>query len=154
MPCSNITRGIDKRIYKVTIVFFAILLFVLSGCSLQEIRQEIFRIYTVDDIQNAEQKYVKKFDSNREVIFDETLEILKKMQVEVIKKDIEKFLIVAIRFDRLFSFCIDTTPVGILINETGQNSSEVIVASGNYPLGKFVSEKIFDGLTKNSGKKI
>ncbi|MFH1062893.1 MAG: hypothetical protein V1747_08455 [Candidatus Omnitrophota bacterium] len=121
---------------------------IVSGCSAMELRQEFLGIYTIGDIANAEKKYTHEFAAGSEAVFEKTLKILEVMQSEIIKKDIKRSLIVAQRFDRSFHSCIDTTEVCILVNPVNQGHSEVVVVSGNYSLAEFVSEKIFNELTK------
>jgi len=95
------------------------------------------------DVLSAEKQYKKSFNVDKDILFDRIVDTLKGMNASIYGKDRRKHFIVAMRFDRSFRACIDTTEVGILIRSADNGLSEVIVYSGNYSLAEYVADRIF-----------
>ena len=115
---------------------------VLSGCALTELRQEVFGLDKCD-VLNAEMQHKSLFSVDKDVLFDRIVDALKGMNASIYGKDKKNHFIIAMRFDRSFRKCIDTTEVGIIIESPDNGLSEVIVHSGNYSLAKYVANKLF-----------
>lgn len=117
---------------------------VLSGCSLAELRQEFFGLDKRDVLNSEpESQYKNLFKVDKDILFDRIVDTLKGMNASIYGKDKRNYFILAMRFDRSFKKCIDTTQVGIVINTTDNGLSEVIVHSGNYSLARYVANKLF-----------
>jgi hypothetical protein len=111
---------------------------------LAELRQEVFGLDKCD-VLNSESgsHYKKSFNVDKDILFDRIIDALKSMNASVYGKDKRNHFIIAMRFDRSFRKCIDTTQVGIVIKTMDNGLSEVIIHSGNYSLGRYVANKIF-----------
>jgi len=117
------------------------------GCSMASIRKE-FAGYNRYDILNAEKKYSETFKAGPGTLYEKIVLSVEGMKATVYSVDSKKRLITALRFNESYHACIDTTTVGILIRPKDAESSEVIVASGNYDLAEFVAGKLFEDLKK------
>jgi len=123
-----------------------LLLVFLCGCSGAQIR-ELFLGMSVEDVQNAGRKYTETFDLRPAYCYEKALESVREMGAQPLHEDRKKYFITANRFDNTYKLCIDTTQLGILITPLEDGKSVVEVASGDYSLAKFVSERLFDKLT-------
>ncbi len=130
---------------KILVILF--LLVFLPGCSAMQIR-ELFMGMSVEDVKNAEKQYAKTFDLGAAYCYEQALESVKDMQARPLREDREKYFLTANRFDNAYTLCIDTTQLGILIVPLGDGKSGVEIASGDYGLAKFVSEKLFSRLAE------
>jgi len=123
---------------------FLILLLLVSlcGCSMAQIRKAFLGM-SAQDVENAKKKYTKIFDLDADYCYDKTLELITDMQARLLGKNRESYFFTANRFDRAYPLCIDTTALGVLIVPLEPGKSSVEVASGNYDLARFVSEKLY-----------
>ncbi|MGB2705307.1 MAG: hypothetical protein WBC74_00380 [Candidatus Omnitrophota bacterium] len=119
-----------------------LLLVFLCGCSAMQIRQ-IFLGMSAEDVENSEKKYAKTLDLDAAYCYKTALKSVKDMQARTIHEKPEEYFIVANRFDKAYTLCIDTTELGILIVPLEDDKSRIEVASGNYSLARFVSEELF-----------
>ena len=131
------------RAFRKVFVLFTISI-ILSGCSLAELRQEVFGLDKCDVLNSEpESHYKKSFNVDKDIIFDRIIDALKSMNAFIYGKDKRSHFIVAMRFDRSFKKCTDTTEAGIVIRAADNGLSEVIIHSGNYSLARYVANKIF-----------
>jgi len=101
---------------------------------------------SAEDVEKAEKKYAKTFDLDAAYCYEKALEAVGGMKAHAIRQKPEKYFIVANKFDKAYTLCVDTTALGILIVPLEDNKSSIEVASGNYGLAEFVSENIFGKL--------
>ena len=127
--------------------FVILLLLASCSCSYPQIKDAVMGM-TPDYVERFEKKYTKTFDLEASTCFNEALGVLKEMKAHMRRMNRKEYFIVAVDLDKAYEFCIDTTEVGMLINPLGPGRSEVIVASGNYDLARFVSERLFERLGK------
>jgi len=50
----------------------------------------------------------------------------------------------AMSFNNVYTRCINTTEVGIYLEKKDNQETQITVACGNYGLGKFVADKLFE----------
>lgn len=122
-----------------------LLLVFLCGCSAMQIRQ-LFLGMSAQDVENSEKKYTKTLDLDVAYCYKTALEFVKDMQARAIREKPEEYFILANRFDKAYTLCIDTTELGILIVPLSGGKSRIEVASGDYSLARFVSEELFKKL--------
>jgi len=124
-----------------------LLLIFLCGCSMTQVR-DFFMGMSVEYVKNAETKYAKTFDLGAAYCYEKTLAFIHGMKAQLLNEDRKKYFLCANRFDYAYTLCLDTTQLGILITPLENGKSLVEVASGNYNLAQFVSEKLFSKLTE------
>jgi len=101
---------------------------------------------SIQDVTDAPVKESALFDLTPEACYEKILKVLGKLGASNFREEKEKGFITANRFNNAYEFCIDTTSVGILITPAEGGKTEVVVASENYDLGKFVAKEIFESL--------
>jgi hypothetical protein len=122
---------------------FAVIICV-SGCTMKNFNHycRVALGTSTSALENEKVRYSKIFDKDIAYCYKETLEALKKWGAVVFLQR-DKDCIIAVKLDRIFNSCIDTTEVGIFFKEIGPDKTQVDVTSLNYQLGQFVSENLF-----------
>jgi len=127
-------------------LFIILALLGFLGCSYKQIRQEVIGL-SASDVKNADKKYVKVFEADRNALFNKTEKIIKKMHAEITGRDRKEFFISAYGFDKKYANCINTTQAGVLMTRLETGETEIAVASPNSELAKFVSGRLFGELS-------
>jgi len=96
----------------------------------------------VRGLSEVKEEHVKVFDKDVSYCYERTRFILTKWGAVAYDK-IRGEYIVAMKLDRVFPSCIDTTELGIFFTEIEPHKTEVKVTSLNYNLSKAVSRKLF-----------
>jgi len=117
----------------------------LAGCSTVQIGHLFFGL-TPNDVKTSEQKYEESFNKSASYCYEKSIEALNAMPANILHRDANQHFIVANKFEMAFPLCIDTTELGILVTESGENKATVEIASGNYSLAEFVSKELFKKL--------
>ena len=125
---------------------YAILFLIfLCGCSVAQIRQELFGL-DINDLKSAKQKCTDVFDIKPSDCFSKVEGIISEMDATVNRKDTERLFLTASNFNNAYSYCINTTSLAVLIEADGPDKSRVFIFSKNSSLAKFVSEEVFKKL--------
>ena len=118
----------------------------VSGCAILGITQW--------QLQHEKVKFSKSFEKDVRYCYQTTKDALAKWNAYVWYEQ-EGCYIIAIKFDKIYKNCIDTTELGIFFKEEGPQKTGVEVSSPNHNLSQFVSEKLFQYIRnpqEDSGK--
>jgi len=110
----------------------------VSGCAMMGITQW--------QLQHEKVKYSKSFEKDVQYCYRTTKDALDKWNASVWYEQ-ENCYIIAIKFNKIYKNCIDTTELGIFFKEEGPQKTQVEVSSMNHHLSQFVSEKLFRYIT-------
>ena len=135
-----------KRLAAVLLIF--VMTFGLFGCSISATRKEVMGL-SVDDVANAKKKFSKVVAIDPVTCVEKTagiVTITMKAQLtgSLVNDSTDSFWLRAIKFDKFYPTCIDTTQVAILIKKKGRDKSRVEVFSDNIFLAEAVSSKLFE----------
>lgn len=119
----------------------------ITGCASPQIKKLIFGT-SMHDFDIAEKKYTKTVAMEPEDCFKRIYDILKERQATIVKKDAKNNLIVAFGFNDFFKSKLsrdatNTTEVGILLKDTFEGKTEIIVISDNSRLAALVADELF-----------
>ena len=106
----------------------------VSGCAMLGITQS--------QLQHEKVKYSRAFDKDVQYCYQATKDALVKWDASVWYEQAGCYII-AIKFNKIYKNCIDTTELGIFFKEEGPQKTQVEVSSMNHPLSQYVSEKLF-----------
>ena len=124
----------------------ALLLLIAScGCSPAVIRRGLFGMSRTD-VEQAADQCAETFSIGTSRCFDLIIEKMDELGATVTQKNKQRMLIVAHGFNKRFRLCIDTTSVGIILNDQGHDAAHIIVTSENNALAEFVSSEVFSYL--------
>ncbi|MDR3113101.1 MAG: hypothetical protein LBU09_01860 [Endomicrobium sp.] len=87
----------------------------------------------------------EKFALSKKKCFDKSLAILKELRARVTHKSYKKGYIIAFDFSKYFDYCLDSTEVGIFIEEL-EDKIKISVICNNSLLAKNFSDKYFEML--------
>lgn len=93
-------------------------------------------------LSEIKEEHVKVFDQDASYCYERTRFILTKWGAVAYDK-IRGEYIVAMKLDKVFPSCIDTTELGIFFTAIEPHKTEVKVTSLNYNLSKYISNKLF-----------
>jgi len=129
----------SKKLKFLFLTFFLLTSF--SGCA------RILGTYVSQPQPGQEGRYSQEFDLTVEDAYQKVKVVLKELDAYLFVDNSKKPFISAMRFDKSFVNCIDTTEVGIFFESESDNKTKVDVACGNVRLAKFVADKIFSALS-------
>ncbi|MBN1354146.1 MAG: hypothetical protein JW994_05730 [Candidatus Omnitrophica bacterium] len=129
-------------------LLIAFFVFLSGCCRLEHLVDYVEGIYVNQPAEGTGGRYIRVFDSPRDVCYDKVLDILKEIKVQVRHKSTKEKSILAWYFNNIYGNCIDTTKVSIFFKELTPGKTQVDVACGNYDLAKFASDEIFSRLEK------
>lgn len=133
----------QRRIQKVTVVFFAISL--ILGCSPQETARVLG--FGVGRFKSRGKTYTQVIDKDFFSTYNKTLDILSAMEAVSYRKNRKRGFIVASNFSKSYGGrCIPSTEVAIFFSEVDYDRTKVEVASLNFSLADFVAQHIFSQL--------
>ena len=124
-----------------------VLCFFVCGCSSAQVRQEIFGM-SAGDVTNAPKKYVINLPGNSAEYFAKIEKRFKLIGAVIHGLDKKNNFILADNFNAEYGSCINTTQVGIIIDQAETGKVHIEVASANYGLAEFVAKEIANNLDK------
>ena len=127
------------KILKNLVIFVSILC--LSGCA-------IIIGTSVQSLEKEKVRYSKIFEKDPSYCYAKVAEALKKWDADIFQQKKESYII-AMRLDRSFKSCTDTTELGIFFKTPQPQKTQVEVVSLNHWLSKAVAEKLFEYIEKN-----
>lgn len=126
----------------------------LSACSVSSIRKEVTGLW-VSDIEHAKNKFSKVIAITPSECVEKTGAIVMYtmrayITGSLVNNTSGSYWIRAIKFDKFYPTCTDTTEVAILIKAKGRSKSRVEVFSDNKFLAEAVSNKLSELLEPKS----
>lgn len=117
-----------------------LILFLLAGCSVAQVRQEFIGL-SINDVKTSKNKQAQSFEMGSSECINKIKDALNEMKA-IVREDKKKQFITADNLQKAFRSTIDTTQVGILVTSTNPDKCEVEIASGNIDLAVFVSKEL------------
>lgn len=90
--------------------------------------------------------YSKVFYKNSLDAYNKTVEILKDLGAHFQRGEQSKGFFIVDHLDSSYRFCASSTEVAVFFKETGENKTQIEVASLNHSLAEYASEQVFNGL--------
>jgi hypothetical protein len=140
----------------INFVILIMVLFSLCGCAgVIELPRRFLGIspYSFRKEHVGRYRYSQLFNSGYKYCYETILEVLKEMDVNVFYTNKKEQYILVAGFNRIFSYCIDTTKVCILFEEMSSHQTKVDVVCHNPRLAKFASERVFSDLKQKLSQK-
>ena len=131
----------------VKIFVLPFLLFFVSSCAVLDMPFRAAGVSNAKFENETTGRFEKEFALGKKDCFDKTLVILKELKARVTRKNYKKGHIIAFDFAKNFDYCLDSTEVGIFIEELEENKIKVSVVCNNSLLAKNFSNKYFEMLS-------
>ena len=126
---------------KKIIVYLIVGSFLLSGCG--GLFKKIVFGSSLSDFQDANTQREQTFALSQEECYKRTLGFIKEADAHVANTDSSIGFISAVRFEKFYYSCINTTEVGILIESPKEGTSTVRVMSHNSDLANAVADTLY-----------
>jgi hypothetical protein len=121
-----------KKLLKIFMV--AVLAASFSGCAVMSC--------DVKGLREIKEANAKVFDKDISRCYNMALEALQKWNAVAFKQSKNDY-IVALKLDKAFRSCIDTTELGIFFTETAPGKTAIKITSLNYNLSQYIAQKMF-----------